>query len=389
MAVSELGIIVHGATGRIASTQHLANALAPIIAAGGLDVGGGETVLPTLVLAGRDAEKLKSIARAHNVENWTTDLDSVLADDAYPVFFDAATTHLLLSLLRRAIDAGKHIYTEKPVAPSIKDGLAILAAGQAKGLKLGAVEDKIHSPGYRKMKKLVDDGFFGRTVNFRLDFGWWVFDGLERPANRPSWNYQKSGGGGMFSDMYAHWRYVVETMMGPIKRITAAGWTAQPRRSREDGEGFDVDVEDSCSVIVELESGAFGTITSSWAQRVIGDDLVHFQIDGTGGSAVAGMRRCRAQAAKDTPDIRGFNLGGDASTLDYKIDHAADWQEMPEAGPYLNLYRAGWEQFIRHVAADAPLKSDYAAGIRDVQFAEACLQSAATGAWVSMAPLNT
>lgn len=387
MAIRELGIILNGATGRIASTQHLANALSPIIAEGGLDVGGGETVMPKLILAGRDEAKLAGLAGAHNVENWTTDLDAVLADDAYPVFFDAAATHLRLDLLHRAIDAGKHIYTEKPVAPSIKDGLAILAAGRAKGLKLGAVEDKIHSPGYRKMKKLVDDGFFGRVVNFRLDFGWWVFDGLERQANRPSWNYQKSGGGGMFSDMYAHWRYVVETMMGPMRRITAAGWTAQGRRGDEGGEGYDVDVEDSCSVIVELESGAFGTITSSWAQRVIGDDLVSFQIDGTGGSAQAGMRRCRAQAAKDTPDIRGFNLGGDAGTLDYKIDHAADWQEMPEAGPYLNLYRAGWEQFLRHVATDAALKSDYAAGIRDVQFAEACLQSSETGVWVSMAPL--
>jgi predicted dehydrogenase len=388
MALSEIGIILNGATGRIASTQHLANALAPIIAEGGLDVGGGETVMPKLILAGRDETKLAGIAAAHNVENWTTDLDDVLADPTYPVFFDASATHLRLDLLHRAIDSGKHIYTEKPVAPSIKDGLDILAAGRAKGLKLGAVEDKIHSPGYRKMKKLVDYGFFGKVVNFRLDFGWWVFDGLETEANRPSWNYQKSGGGGMFSDMYAHWRYVTETMMGPMRRITAAGWTAQGRRRDEDGEGFDVDVEDSCSVIVELESGAFGTITSSWAQRVIGDDLVSFQIDGTGGSAVAGVRRCRAQAAKDTPDIRGFNLGGDAGTLDYKIDHAGDWQEMPEAGPYLNLYRAGWEQFLRHVATDADLKSDYAAGIRDVQFAEACLQSSETGAWISMTPLS-
>jgi predicted dehydrogenase len=388
MAIRELGIIVHGATGRIASTQHLANALAPIIAEGGLDAGGGVTVMPNLILAGRNEAKLAGIARAANVDNWTTDLDAVLADDAYPVFFDAAATHLRLPLLRRAIDAGKHIYAEKPVAPSTRDGLAILAAGKAKGLKMGAVEDKINAPGYRKLAKLATDGFFGRVVNFRLDFGWWVFDGLQAPANRPSWNYQKSGGGGLFPDMYCHWRYVVESMMGAMKRITAAGWTAQPKRADEAGSTFDVDVEDSCSVIVELESGAFGTITSSWAQRVIGDDLVHFQIDGTKGSAVAGMRRCRAQAAGSTPDIRGFNLGGDAGTMDYRVDHAANWVEVPEAGPYINLYRVGWEQFLCHVAADAPLKSDYAAGIRDVQFAEACLQSSETGAWVSMAPLS-
>jgi predicted dehydrogenase len=388
MPPRELGIILHGATGRIASTQHLANALAPIIAEGGLGVGGGETVMPKLLLAGRNEVKLADIARAHNLENWTTDLDVALADDAYPVFFEAAATHLRLPLLRRAIAAGKHIYSEKPVAPSVKDGLAILAAGRAKGLKMGTVEDKIYSPGYRKIAKLVEDGFFGRVVNFRLDFGWWVFDGLETQANRPSWNYQKSGGGGLFPDMFTHWRYVIESMVGPMARIVAAGWTAQPRRADEAGRAFDVDVEDSCSVIVELESGAFGTIMSSWAQRVIGDDLVSFQIDGTGGSAVAGMRRCRAQGAKDTPDIRGFNLGGDASTLNYNVDHAANWHEVPEAGPYVNLYREGWEQFIRHVVSDAPLISDYAAGIRDVQFAEACLQSSETATWVSMAPLG-
>jgi predicted dehydrogenase len=376
MPLRTIGIIVHGATGRIASTQHLKNALTPIRAEGGLTAG-DDRVVPQLILVGRDKERLAAIARENGGAPWTTDLDGALSDAAYTVLFDAAATHQRQATLEKGIAASKHIYAEKPVALTVADGLALLAAIGARDLKHGAVEDKQYLPGLRKLRALVQAGFFGRIAGFRLEFGWWVFDGFPEPCQRPSWNYRKSGGGGLLIDMYPHFRYLIEGVVGPIRRVFTSTTTAIPERLDEAGAQYAVDVEDQATTLIELASGATGVIIASWATRVRRDDLMTFQIDGTRGSAIAGLHRCYMQSLADTPRIAAFN-----PMIDLAIDYRARWQEAPAAGPNLNPYRVGWEDFLRHLAADAPLSSDFAAGIRDVAFAEACGRSLRDGAWV-------
>jgi predicted dehydrogenase len=378
MPTKSIGIIVNGATGRIGSTQHLANALVPIRREGGL-AAGVDRIVPRPLLVGRDAQRLVRIAAAHDLTDWSTDLDTALADPEFPVFFDAAATHQRKQVLARAIAAGKHIYTEKPVALTADDGRALLAAVSARGLKHGAVEDKQYLPGLQKLARLSRGGFFGRIVSFRLEFGWWVFDGVARPSQRPSWNYTRAGGGGLILDMYPHWRYVIENILGPIRRVATTTMTAAPERIDEAGARYRVDVEDNAATVVELASGAIGTILSSWATRVRRDDLMTLQVDGTGGSAIAGLHRCRTQDDAATPTVKHFN-----PTVDLGIDYDADWRDAPDDEPYTNPYRVGWEDFLRHVATGAPLKADLAAGIRDLAFAEACLRSAASGAWVEL-----
>jgi Oxidoreductase family, NAD-binding Rossmann fold len=205
MARQTICIIVNGATGRIGSTQHLANALVPIIAEGGLAL---EQDLPRLLLVSRDAERLAAVARNHKLADWTTDLDAALTDPAYAIFFDAAATQQRVCVLEKALAAGKHVYCEKPVAPNTAQALTLLREAGRRGLKHGVVEDKVHLPGLSKLATLVARGELGRLVGFRLDFGWWVFDGSERPCQRPSWDY-RAGGGGIILDMYPHWRYVI------------------------------------------------------------------------------------------------------------------------------------------------------------------------------------
>jgi len=376
-----LGIILNGATSRIGSTQHLANALAPIRAEGGLPAG-DVRVIPRVLLLGRNAEKLKALASAHGVE-WSTDLDAALSDPAFPVFFDAAVTHQRQATLAKAIAAGKHIYSEKPVAASVADGLELLAAARGRGLKHGAVEDKLGLPGLSKLKRLTDGGFFGRVLGFRIEFGWWIFDGIEAPCQRPSWNYRQKTGGGLVLDMYPHWRYVIEGILGPMRRAVTALSTATPERVDEKGESYKVDVEDTAQTIVELESGAYGTILSSWATRVRRDDLLTFQVDGSKGSALAGLHRCWTQTSKQALDTAHFNVANDIGA-----DYSTNWDEVPDAGQYKNPYRVGWEHFLRHVVADEPMAADFSAGIRDVQFAQACYRSAREGKWVSLDALS-
>ena len=378
MTVKEIGIIVHGATGRIGATQHLANALAPIRAEGGL-VSGANRIMPRLLLAGRNATRLEEIARLHSGVEWTTDVDAALAKPAYSIFFDAAATEQRVAVLTKAIAAGKHIYSEKPAAPTVDEGLALLHAARARGLKTGVVEDKIYLPGLQKLRTLSANGFFGRVTGFRLEFGWWVFDGIERASQRPSWNYRRATGGGLTLDMYPHWRYVLEGILGPIQRVVTAASTTIPERRDETGVPYRVDVDDASLTLAELATGVIGSIICSWATRVRRDDLLTLQIDGTDGSAIAGLHRCWIQTAAETPLVRHFNPDRDLG-----IDYLADWKEVPSRGSYINSYRIGWENFLRHVADDAPLTNDFAAGLRDVQLAQACYRSLAERKWVSL-----
>ncbi len=381
MTTHTIGIILNGATGRICSTQHVANALGPIRDEGGLAVG-QDRIVPRLMLVGRNAEKLAAVAQKHNAES-TTDLDKALADPAFTVFFDAAATSQRQGVLEKAIAAGKHIYSEKPVTLTVDKGLELLRAIKARGLKHGAVEDKLGLPGFQKLAKLAASGFFGRVTGFRIDFGWWVFDGTEVPCQRPSWNYRKKDGGGLILDMYPHWRYVIENTLGPMRRVISSLSTATPARIDEQGARYDVDVDDNAATLIELESGATGTILSSWATRVRRDDLLTFQIDGTNASAVAGLHRCHTITSAQTPRTAHFSIA-----TDLNIDYRAGWQEVADPGPFKNPYRIGWENFLRHLVTGAPMQADFAAGIRDVQFAEACYRSVKDGKWVSLAPLS-
>ena len=377
MTKQTIEIIVNGATGRIGSTQHLANALVPIINEGGLRLG-DDRLLPRLLLVGRDPDRVAAVARAHGLADWTTDLDLALSSPDHAIFFDAAATEQRISTLEKAIAAGKHVYSEKPLAASTASGRGLLERARSRGLKHGIVEDKIHLPGMQKIAALTRGGSLGRIVGFRLEFGWWVFDGSERPCQRPSWNYRR-GGGELILDMYPHWRYVIESIVGRIVRVASAQWTAVPERIDEGGKPYAVAVEDSAATLVAIEGGAFGTIQSSWATRVRRDDLLTLQVDGTAGSAIAGLHRCHVQSSAETPAIAHFNVMKDLGQ-----DYRDGWREAPPLASYCNPYRVGWEQFLRHVAREAPLACDFAAGLRDVAFAEACHRSMTERAWVDM-----
>jgi predicted dehydrogenase len=377
MPAETLGIIVNGATSGIANRQHLAQALVPIINEGGLPID-ERVVMPRLLLIGRDDGRLKETAGRFGLDAWSTDLDGALADEQYPVFFDAGHTGGRAARLRAALAAGKHVYTEKPFVSEIAEGKEIAELAIERGLKLGVVEDKLFMPGPTKLRMVVESGALGRIVNFRLDFGYWIFSHPDGPPQRPSWNYRKAEGGSLLLDMYPHWRYVVEGIVGPIRRVVTAAWTAIPERLDEDGKAYDVDTDDSTATLVELENGAFGTITSTWATRVRRDDLVVFQVDGTEASAAAGIHRCYVQPLSATPRVH-FD-----PNQDHNRDYRADWTAAPYDPSFTNGYRMGWEAFIRHVVVDAPLVADADAGLRDVALAKACQASVEEDRWIPL-----
>jgi predicted dehydrogenase len=382
MAIRTLRIAMDGVTGRLGTNQHLIRSILAIRQDGGLILKSGDRLMPEPVLLGRNPDKLAALAAAHGGLAWSADAAATLADKTIDIYFDTSATGGRVERALRAIAAGKHIYLEKPIADSAQAAMAIVRAAQAGGLKAASVQDKVYLPGFHKLHKVRNAGFFGRILSARLDSGWWVFDGELYPAQRSSWNYRKKDGGGLVLDMYPHWRYLLTSLIGPIRAVSCRKVTQIPRRIDEAGRPYDVDVEDEVFATFEFESGAFAQVTSSWATRVKRDDLIQIQIDGTLGSALAGGHRCFVQSLAATPKP-AWNVEAPQA-----MDFDTQWQEVPDIEPFRNSYRQGWEQFLRHVAQGDPLRSPLLEGAKDVQLTELCYQSDRERRWIDVPALT-
>ena len=373
MSRQSIGIIMNGVTGRMGYRQHLVRSLLAIREQGGLDLPDGTTLWPEPLLVGRDAQRVRTIAERHGIDRWTTSLAEALAEPDMPIYFDAQLTHVREKALLAAIDAGKHIYTEKPVADSLDGALRLARAARDAGVVHGVVQDKLFLPGLLKLRRLIEGDFFGRILSVRIDFGYWVFEGDWQPAQRPSWNYRSADGGGIVLDMFPHWRYVLEHLIAPVRSVYSHATTHIPRRWDENGEPYEATADDGAYAILELDGGVVAQIASSWAVRVNRAELVEFQVDGVRGSAVAGLRGCRVQDRSMTPrpvwnpDIPSPH------------DFPAQWAEVPDNTEFDNGFKAEWEMFLRHAHTGEPFPYDLMDGARGVQLAQLALESGRTG----------
>ena len=382
MAERRIGIIMHGITGRMGYNQHLVRSILAIRDQGGLPLSNGDRLVVDPILVGRNADKVRAIAERHGIERWSDDLDAALGDSRDDVFFDAGSTGMRAGLLERALAAGKHVYCEKPVSEDLEVAVKLAKVARGSGCKHGVVQDKLFLPGLLKLRRLRDSGFFGRILSVRGEFGYWVFEGDWQAAQRPSWNYRKADGGGIILDMLCHWRYVLDHTIAPVRAISCMGATHIPERVDEAGKTYAADADDAAYATFELDGGIIAHINSSWAVRVRRDDLVTFQVDGTHGSAVAGLHRCWTQQRVNTPKPV-WN-----PDVPQTMNFYDDWAEVPDNWPADNGFKVQWEMFLRHVAEDAPWSFGLEAGARGVQLAELGLKSWAQRRWLDIPELE-
>ncbi|HMQ92695.1 MAG TPA: Gfo/Idh/MocA family oxidoreductase [Amaricoccus sp.] len=381
--MDRIGIIMHGVTGRMGYNQHLVRSILAIRDQGGIELASGRRLQVDPIIVGRDPGKIEALARRHGIERWSSDLDAALADPDDTIFFDAGTTLMRADLLTKALDAGKHIYSEKPISDDLAVALALAGKARASGLKHGVVQDKLFLPGLRKLRILRDAGFFGRMLSVRCEFGYWVFEGdWGVDPQRPSWNYRKGDGGGIILDMLCHWRYVIDGLFGEIKAVSCLGATHIPERIDESGKPYRADADDAAYATFELENGVIAQFNSSWAVRVRRDDLVTFQVDGTHGSAVAGLTKCWTQHRVNTP--KPVWNPDQPQTMNFYDQ----WEEVPDTAAYDNGFKAQWEMFLRHVAEDGPWPYGLEAGARGVQLAELGRRSWAERRWLDVPALE-
>lgn len=382
MAEQRIGIIMHGVTGRMGYNQHLVRSILAIRDQGGIALANGDRLVVDPIIVGRDRDKIERLAKKHNIARWGTDLDAALANPDDTVFFDAGTTLMRAGLLERALAAGKHVYCEKPTSDDLQVAVDLAKTARASGLKHGVVQDKLFLPGLMKIKMLRDSGFFGDILSVRGEFGYWVFEGDWQKAQRPSWNYRKADGGGIILDMLCHWRYVLDNLFGEVKAVSCLGATHIPERVDENGKRFKADTDDAAYATFELEGGVVAQINSSWTTRVRRDDLVTFHVDGTHGSAVAGLHKCWTQHRVNTP--KPVWNPDQPQTMNF----FNDWEEVPDNWPADNGFKVQWEMFLKHVAEDAPWEYGLEAGAKGVQLAELGLRSWAERRWLDVPKLE-
>ena len=382
MSRKTIGIAMNGVTGRMGKNQHLIRSIVAIREQGGLDLGNGDVLWPEPLLVGRSEAKLQQLAAQTGLERWTTSLDDALADPAVDIYFDGQITSARLPAVKAAIAAGKHVYCEKPTAEALDDALELARLAQAAGVKNGVVQDKLFLPGLLKLKRVIDSGLLGRILSVRGEFGYWVFEGDWQTAQRPSWNYRKEDGGGIIVDMLPHWRYVMDNLFGEVEAVSCLGATHIPRRWDEAGEPYDVTADDAVYATFKLAGDVIAQVNSSWTTRVYRDELVTFQVDGTGGSAIAGLRSCRVQHRTTTPKPV-WN-----PDVENPFDFRSDWQIVPDNDVFDNGFKAQWEQFLRHVVLDTPYKFTLFEGAKGVQLAELGIESWRGGCWVDVPALT-
>jgi predicted dehydrogenase len=385
MAGSTIGIVMNGVTGRMGLNQHLVRSIVAIRQQGGVVLPDGSRLMPDPILVGRDEQKLRALANAHSIQRYTTDLEGALANPADTIYFDSTPTNLRAPNVRRAIEMGKHVYCEKPLAISTDEALDLARLADAASVKHGVVQDKLFLPGIRKLKRLVDAGFFGRILSVRGEFGYWVFEGDWQPAQRPSWNYRHEDGGGIIADMFCHWRYVLDHTFGEVTAVQCIGATHIRERVDEQGRRYKVTADDAAYGTFRLagaENEIIAQFNSSWAVRVYRDELLSIQVDGTEGSAVAGLRGCKAQHRVNTPRP---TWNPDTPN---PFNFFADWQSVPDNGEFDNAFKHQWELFLRHVASDTPYTHDFYEGAKGVQLAELGLQSWSERRWLDVPALN-
>jgi predicted dehydrogenase len=384
METKRIGIIMNGVTGRMGTNQHLIRSILAIMQQGGVKVNDELTLMPDPILTGRNEDKVRALAQKHGVAKYSTNIDAVLADPSYEIFFDASGTLQRAGFVEKAVKAKKAIYCEKPTAVETKEAMRLAKLCEDAGVKNGVVQDKLWLPGIRKFKVLRDQGFFGRILSVRGEFGYWVFTGLDedQPAQRPSWNYRKEDGGGIIVDMLCHWRYVIDNLFGNVTGVSCLGATHIPERVDERGKKYACTSDDACYATFETDSGVICQFNSSWTVRVRRDDLFTMQVDGTHGSAIVGLRKCWAQSLGTTPRPI-WN-----PDIEQPINFFGGWQEVPDAmANYDNAFKIQWELFLKHVATDAPFRWTLREGAKGVQLAEAGLKSWEQRKWLGIDPL--
>ena len=170
--------------------------------------------------------------------------------------------------------------------------------------------------------------------------------------------------------------------MAPVRAVSCTGAVHITKRWDESDNPYEVTADDAAYATFELEGGIIAHINSSWCVRVRRDDLVTFQVDGTHGSAVAGLHSCVTQHRMNTP--RPVWNPDQPNTVDFYNS----WETVPDNEVFDNGFKIQWEAFLRHVSENGPWRYTLEEGAKGVQLAELGMRSWQERRWIEVPHLE-
>ncbi len=268
---------------------------------------------PVELAACADLDFARAQACADEYGARALEVDTLLADPEIELVLNLTTPNAHFEVARAALDAGKHVYNEKPLAVEREEGRHLLDLAAEKGLLVGGAPDTFLGAGLQTCRKLIDEGAIGEPV---AATAFMTCHGHESWHPAPEFYYQV-GGGPMF-DMGPYYLTALVSLMGAVRRATGSTRITFPTRTitsePKRGTVIPVDVPTHVAGILDFRNGAIGTIITSFDVWAAG--LPHLEIYGREGSLSA-------------PDPNTF--GGPV-----RVRRAGDdaWREVPLTHPY-------------------------------------------------------
>jgi predicted dehydrogenase len=335
----------------------------------------GKSVRVEPAVYGRDPARVAALAQEYGIRRTSTRLEALLEAPDVDVVDNCLVNAQHYTPLMRAIETGKHVFTEKPLTVELHEAERLLEAARSAGVHHGVIQNMRFNPGPRKARELLDQGLVGRVFSADVLFGYMV---PRTVLNRPTWFYKKAeAGGGIVEDMMAHFFDLLRHLVGPIEAVSAAGSIVWPERREPDGTSFAVEVEDLASVTIRFENGAIGNCFASWVRRKH-EEVPEFQIDGEDGSLFFSINRLWSQTQSQTPLFRY-----DARAL--QTDSVADWQAVDVE--LRDPFGVQLEQYLAGIVRGEPTRPDWSDAVTNQRLIKAAYRSMAERREVQLAEI--
>jgi len=238
-------------------------------------------ILDVVAVADLDMDRARRRADEFDVPR-ACSVAELLGDDEIRIVLNLTTPTAHTEVNLAAIEAGKHVYTEKPLAVNLEDGRKVLDAAAAAGLLVGSAPDTFMGAGHQTARKLIDDGWIGRPV---AACAFMTCRGHEGWHPDPEF-YYKVGGGPML-DMGPYYLTDLVNLLGPVARVCGSARKSFPTRTITADEGkygqvIDVEVPTHVAGTMDFECGAVGTVIMSF--DIVAADLPSIEVYGSEGT---------------------------------------------------------------------------------------------------------
>lgn len=348
--------------------------------------------LPEIRLAAVCTTKPESAAAAASEGGFArsyTSMKELVADPGVDVVDCSLPNFAHKEAIRLALEAGKHVYCEKPLCVDVSEAREIAGMASRSSSKIGLTFDYRFIPAVTRAKQLIASGALGKVYNFRFVYYHTGYQDESRPL---SWRMRKAqSGGGALVDLGAHVVDMARYLLGELSEVLVTTKTFVDRRpiSRGAAELGDVDVDDAAWIQAKLADGTVGTIEVSRFTTGALDDL-DFHIEGENGALKFGLMDGNFLYYYDATQPAG-EYGGDRGWK--RLETAATYPgaSIPPGRSILGWTRLHAEnqyRFLKSIAEGGEPSPNLRDGIAVQLFLDAAYRSAVSGKWEPLPPLS-